>query len=158
MEKFYVLDKGTPLEKHYWEYRTFQTKLCEIYKEFSEKHGIHSKKFRTTADRLWIVPDEIDQTVFKEQFITSKPGLFKKNSPNNKHWVKTCADNGVSQVDPPDIGVAFGFHKASYRLFHADENVYCTYECYEPFDTPDGFTELKASEFYKIMEANGINL
>lgn len=158
IEKFYVLDNDKEPAKKYWEYRDFQKKLCDVHREFSVRHCIISPKFHTRTDRLWIIPESDDYEHYRDQWLASEPGKFKVKSKLNQAWIQACKDAGVESVDPPLTLLAFGLHRASTRLFDVGGNIYATYETDDEIITPDGFIELRGSEFYKIMEDNGIEL
>lgn len=43
--------------------------------------------------------------------------------------------------------------KCRWRLFDLDNVIYCTFSSEGDFNAPEGLTEIKASEFYSIMES-----
>ena len=105
---------------------------------------------------MWIDPDAEDIKNFANGFISDIPGKFKLRNPLNKEWVSLCKENGLTEnAHKPYVPFYFtiGCFKCGWRLFDLDNVIYCTFSSEGDFNVPEGLTEIKASEFYSIMES-----
>ena len=78
--------------------------------------------------------------------------FFKKNSFINKEWVKRAV--GLKNVRKPSPAWYNNYmmgHSSS-RLFDYKGVVYCSFSADQIEMPSDTFTEIKGSEFYKVME------
>lgn len=77
-----------------------------------------------------------------------------------KKWINACKSNNLKTVYRPYLPFEFENTgtKCSWRLFDVNNAIYCTFSSDSDFIKPNGFTEIKASDFYKIMEDNDIQL
>lgn len=159
MEKFYIVSQNCDTYKRYMEYLKYLDAIIEVFSKFADEYGIHSSEFYTYADRLRIMPDDDDEKKFGQYMSKTDYGLFKKNTQMSKEWVSRCKSAGLTTMTKPYVPFIFNvFGKCRYRLFHIGETLYCTYESAEKFDNPNGFNEVKASDFYKMMEENNVEL
>ena len=159
MEKFYTVSPESPVYQQYFDYDMFTKEISKLYTEFADEHGIETTRFWPDADEFMIDPTEADKQKFHEQMRKDKVGLFKKNSAMNKAWLAACKDRGIVTRMKPFLPFVFNtFGRVQFRLFHIDTTLYCTFESKSQFDNPPLFNELKASEFYKIMEDAGLEM
>ena len=104
---------------------------------------------------IGIVPTDNDRIKFAKQLCTkeSNEGLrfFKKNSAINKEWVKRAVNlKNVHKPSPAWLNNFMG--KSSSRLFDCNGVLYCSFSANQIEMPVDTFTEIKGSEFYKVME------
>lgn len=159
MEKFYIISNDSKIGNDYWSYIESEKRIVKIFDEFTKEHGIKATKFRPSHTLLWIVPEKEDENRFGSQFTLKDPGRFKKTSAMNKLWVKKCADEGVKYINKPYVPFLFNcVGKVRYRLFDYDGIIYCTFDCSIDVKAPEGFVEMKGSEFHAAMEKNNIIL
>lgn len=159
MEKFYIISNDSKVGSDYWRYVESEKRILKAFDEFAKKHGIKATKFHPSHTLLWIVPEKEDEDKYGNQFTLKDPGRFKKTSTMNKAWVKKCADEGVEYIDKPFVPFLFNYvGRSQYRLFDYDGVIYCTFDCPIDVETPEGFVEMKGSEFYATMEKNNIIL
>lgn len=161
MEKYYVVNKGTKIYNDLKHHFDTENKIIELMKEFGKTHNIKSNEFYMSTKRLAIVPTKEDEENFGQYFLKGdKPGFFKMNSPLCKEWVQLCKKEGLEYKHFPFF-VTTLFKSpvgGSYRAFELNGEIYFTYKSDCNFVTPDDFTEVKASEFFKIMEDNNVQL
>lgn len=156
MEKYFIVTEGSRLRKEYFEYRKNLKIINEKVKLFTEKHGIEANGYCAYDDLFMISPTEKDSEKFRgvlanpyENGITP----FKKSSKINKDWIKTLKENNLKVLHKPDLWEYFYVRGSfSTRLFDVDKVVYASMRADMDIKTPEGFTEIKASEFYKIIE------
>lgn len=158
MEKYYIVTDESPLYKEYFDYKAQQKKFNEKWKRFTEQVGITAKEYCQSAKRLLIVPSEEDFQKFAGQLKVDDLGRglreFKKNSSTYKAWKKFCEDENLMTPHAPWLFDYFNVYgEVRHRLFDIDGILYCYFESKEfNFNDPEGFIEIKASEFYKAIE------
>lgn len=163
MEKYYEVTPAANLHNAFVAHENYINTLIGVFGKFAEEHGIETSKFSPSVERLQIVPTAADAEKFDSQLIHNKKfcelGTFKILSPMAKAWREACEAAGYSQsvIDPRLLlPGTFNVCKIRYRLFREKDGViYCSVDSEQQFDTPEGFKELKASEFYRRMEELG---
>jgi hypothetical protein len=155
MEKYFIVTEQSKLHKEYYEYKNSDKKLHKIVKEFMQKYEIETNGYAHRDQTFYIEPTEKDLEKFNK--VLCKPlenGLraFKATSKIAKNWVETVEQ--VKPVSKPYVGFCFKncLGKIRSRLFDIDEVVYCSFSSEYEIDIPEGFTEIKASEFFKVIE------
>lgn len=155
MERFFIV-KNEGLIKQVKEFESMRIKINDAFKEFSEKHDIETNRYYQHTDLLRISPTENDIEKFRNQLKVDNE-TFKVKSAMNKEWVELCKANGLTTPEKPSWElmrlVGTGLWRFSSRLFSLNDKVYGSLEMDTPFELPEAdFIELKASEFYKIIE------
>lgn len=160
MQKFYTVREGSPLWDAYETHEKNAKALGKLFAEFSKQNGIQSNQVYITCNRLAFVPTQEDEEKFSKDFMVGKPGEFKKSSRLSKAWVSLCKENGIEKVSEPFVPFYFNgvVGPCRYRLFKVGDTLFCTFTCNSNFTAPDYFEEMKASEFYSVMEGNNIEL
>lgn len=157
MEQYFEITKES---KHYQEYFDYQSKHKSATKaidDFSEAHGIKSNGFMIWDGYFWVIATDDVVKKFSSQIRNVRyKGCcsFKKNSPIGKAFAKA----NISMPKKPFVPFFFndcpGYGNFSTRLFDYKDCVYCSIA--EPdlsaLNPPAGFIEMKASEFFKIIE------
>ena len=159
MEKFYIVEKDSILAKDYLEYLVFSEKFTNLFENFAEENNIEAGEFYLSTKRLWINPKGQDYKNFGNSFLKGEPGKFKINSPLNQKWVKLCDENNLSKVVyKPYLPLYFDVleGKCSSRIFKINDIIYCSFRMDGEFKTPSGLKEIKGSEFYKVIEDDGL--
>lgn len=161
MEKFFIITEESEVHKDYFEYRENVKIINEHFKKFTDQYNITSHQYFVNNEIIYIVPNAEDLEKFNsllKQDIGNGLRPFKKNSTIGKAWVKSLKDNNLKVLRKPDTMWYFKeFHggKFSTRLFDIDGVIYSSFRCEsDSLDCPKGFKEIKASEFYKIIEDN----
>lgn len=159
MDKYFEIEKGCKLYDDYFKRDEEIEKIRKVYNEFSSTYKIDAELFLPTKNRLFIIPTERDKDSFKTEF-TQKYGenglrQFKCNSEIGKAWKRMVADMPI----PHKLHyLQYGFHlygQYSERLFHAGEKLYGSISTqYESFSLMPWMKEMKASEFFKIIESD----
>lgn len=154
MERFFIVKNKKLIELHK-EYESMKKKVNDAFVEFSEKHGIEAKEYYQQTGHLKIVPTENDKQKFASQ-LTKDGVTFRKNSALAKEWVNTCKELGLETPWKPTwelrrlVNTNARFRS---RLFILNDVLYGSFEMDYDFELPEEhFTELKASEFWKIVE------
>lgn len=163
MEQYFEITKDS---NHYQEYIDFQSKRKSAIKaidSFSEAHGINSNGFMIWDGYFWVAATDDVVKKFSNQLRNIRYKgccAFKKNSSIGKAF----AESGITMPSKPFVPFFFpdcpGYGDFSTRLFEYSDRVYCSIA--EPtlsaLKSPTGFIEMKASEFFKIIEeAEGRN-
>lgn len=158
MEKFFTVKEGSSLYKDFWNWFNSIKKNNDIVTEFFREHEIEATKYVPGNEYLGIVPTDSDLVKFEKQLSKkeSNQGLrfFRKNSAIGKAWIERAADMKFRYKPMPvwygkDVAVG----KSSSRLFDYDGTLYCSISADTINVSDDIFTEIKGSEFYKVMEA-----
>jgi len=158
MELYFSVNKDSELYKQWFEFDDNRKILNETYNEFCKKVGIESIKYAVAWNGLYIIPTEKDTELFGSQLQVKDHGdgakRFKGNSKVYRAWIKRLKEKNIEIVSKPDMWHYFGaYGRSSSRIFDDEKgNVYCsiTAECLEK--NFKGVTEMKASEFYKVIE------
>lgn len=83
---------------------------------------------------------------------------FRKNSNIGKEFAQECIDRkiviNVSEPDLRDYFKSLDWRGYSYQQFIYKDKMYVKIEseCLKENDTPEGFIEIKLSEYYKVLE------
>lgn len=164
MEKYFIVSPESDIYKAQIEHDTFVKKICEVFNGFAETYGIETTHFYPSVERLEIVPTDSDREKFGQYFVKMKnhcDGTFKLLCPMAKDWADRCRKAGLTKnVLRPTLflGSKFGVLKYSAWLFMEGGVLYCTMESDTPFNAPEGFEEIEASNFYKRMEDLGVEV
>ena len=158
MERYFKVTKQSNLYNQYMEYKDNQKVMHNISKEFMNTQGIETDTYANQGNTFYIVPTEKDTERFAKSLCKSiGEGLraFKAKSKVGKAWVETLEEKQIKIKYKPFVGRSFRncMGKNRSRIFVIDSVVYCSFQNdYDFEDTPEGFVELKASEFWKIVE------
>lgn len=158
MEKYFEVKKDSNFYKKYFDFVNMSDKVNELFKKFAKDNGIETKKYCQNTERLVIVPTQEDRIKFKGMFVQNSDTDFKKTAPICKSWVNLCKENGLTSPRKPtllwDSSCKLGSYSISSRLFHIGENIYGSIDnkCNANIELTDDFIEMKASEFWKIVE------
>lgn len=157
MEKFFTINEGSQLYEDYWNWRNNIKSNNEIVSAFLKEHDIETHLYCPGKDFLGIVPTERDKEKFGNQLRTGETNeglrFFKKNSTIGKAWKEHGEKLKFLHKPSPSWYNRFVVGRSSSRLFDYNGILYCSIEA-EDIDVSDNsaFTEMKGSEFYKIME------
>jgi heat shock protein HspQ len=177
MEKCFIVTENSKLLKDYNAYKRLAEEQREFVNKFLTEQGIESDKFIVSGTgsvnqpfaeyckneiRLYIEPTEKDKEKFGKWLRNPNKyhGLcgFKSKSAIAKEFAQMCINNKVViNVHSPRIGEYFkdlfwGGYR--YRFFEHESTYYLSIESekLQENDIPEGMTELRKSEFYKIIE------
>ena len=158
MEKYFEVKQNSNFYKKYFDYKNMSDKMNELFKQFAKEHGIETKEYYQNTDRLSIVPTREDRIKFKGMFVQNSNTNFKKTAPICKSWINLCKENGLVSPSKPSLlwnsPCKLGSYSISSRLFNIGERVYGSIDnkCDTDIELTDDFIEMKASEFWKIVE------
>lgn len=155
MERYFIVTDELLIEQ-LKEYEIMRKKVDETFKAFKEEVGIETCQYYQHTDRLAIVPTAQDSVKFS-QMLKVDGVTFKKNSSLSKMWVKICKEKELKTPRKPvwelESLIDGNVYRFRSRLFSFKDKVYGSFESDEDFTLPsEHFIELKASEFYKIVE------
>ena len=163
MERYFEI-KDKVLVQKYEKYEIMSEKMRNTFCEFCEKHGIEAERYKETAEHLIIVSTKNDMEKFGTQIKKNTYGHFKDNSKLAKEWIALCKEKGIETPYKPIwemsrlMKVQSGVfeNRFSSRMFSIAGVLYGSYEIDRDWEFPktDAFAELKASEFWRIVEDN----
>lgn len=150
--KYYRIHENCPLYDDYFSHEADKKKIAKAFNEVREKYGIETHGFYPSKSYFRIVPTENDNRKFANYLKKTNYGEFKKNSEISKYWIELAKD--IEHMESPELFFYFDLlgHRWKERLFDIDGDLYCSIESDGDVSTPDFATEMKASEFYKIIE------
>ena len=152
MNKYFVVNEDSELYADYFAWKDDKSKISDAFKKVCDKFGIETTQFYLNQNRLHIHPTENDDLKFEKMMKKTGWGEFKVNSEPSKMWVALVKD--IKHFRKPQL--LFYFHSLGYswreRLFDIDGKLYGSIESNMDIQMPDFVTEIKASEFYKIIE------
>lgn len=155
MEKFYKIKKDSELWKRYFDWEKNFKENNEFVKRFCEEHNIESNHYYCDKESFYIVPTKNDKENFKNQFTKKElnDGLrqFRRNSVIGKSWTKETVGRAFLHKPYPGwLNIYMG--RSSTRLFSYQGELYCSIEA-DRIGVPENtFTEIKGSDFFKIIE------
>lgn len=158
MEKFFEVNRYSDFYKKYFDFLDMSDKVNELFKQFAEENNIETTQYYQNTERLSIIPTEKDKITFKGMFVSNSDTDFKKTAPICKRWIDWCKEHGLKTPRKPnllwDSSCKLGSFSISSRLFHIEKKLYGSVDnkCNANIELSDGFIEMKASEFYKIIE------
>lgn len=155
MEKFYTVNKGSALYEDYYSWYNSLIPNRKIMYDFCKEMGIEADLCCPNRIAFGIVPTENDKVKFAKQLCSKETNeglrFFKKNSVVNKEWVKRAVN--LKNVHKPSPAWYNNFMGHSFsRLFDYNGVLYCSFSANQIEMPSDTFTEIKGSEFYKVME------
>lgn len=159
MKRCYIVTKESKLYKNYDKWINSENEINELFKEFTKTQGIKATIYAYWHDKLYIVPTKEDlekfENVLCSPIISNGLRSFKKNSKITKLWDKAIEEKNIKLVSKPNV-VNY-FNTSSYRmntqLFKYNNILYCSFAIEENFkEVPEGFIEIKESEFCKVVE------
>lgn len=162
MERFFIV-KDQRLIGEYEKYKEMLQAMNKCFKDFAEKHGIEAEWYYPSTRELGIVATKSDLEKFGSQIKKGTDGLFRANSKMAKEWVTICKENNLETPRKPTwimvhmIGESSeGFqNRFRSRMFDLDGVVYGSYQIDRDWElsNTEAFQEMKASEFWKIVES-----
>lgn len=152
MERFFIVNKDSQLHKDYFNYLEDGKRVGAAFGELREQFGIETNEFYPYKDRMVIVPTENDCEKFEKLMKKTSLGEFKKASEPTKAWIEKVKD--IEHMNSPRLLSYFPLlgRRWTEKLFAYDGKVYCSIDANADFETPDFVTEIKGSEFYKVIE------
>ena len=156
MERYFIVTEQSKLRKDWFAYKENREKVIELYKQYTVQAEIESREYYVSDDEIYIIPTEKDSTKFLPFLCNPiNDGLckFKASSKIAKGWIKALKDADLKVQQKPMVILYFKSFGGKYRsrVFDHNDVVYCSIDPYEG-ESPEGFIEIKASEFFKIVE------
>lgn len=157
MEKFFIVTDKARIHADYYDYEANLEKVNEAVKEFLSVNAIESTQYYAKNDAIYILPTEGDMARLGSVLCAPlENGLrkFKSSSKIGKDWTSRLKNAGLKVIERPRP--IFYFRAAGgrfrSRLFDQGGLLYCSMNPVigEP---PEGLVEIKASEFYKVLES-----
>lgn len=153
MEKYYIVTPSSSIHKRYLDYKDLSKEVNAAFVEFAKEQGFETHEYYQLVNDLYICPTEGDVNKFGKYFKKGAPGLFKRTSPPAKDWINKCRVLGLKSPNKPNLGFEFEvFGRTSSRLFMINDVLYASLRADCDFKSLDGLAEIKASEFFKIIE------
>lgn len=156
MERYFIVTEKSSLHKEWFDYLENRKAVNDLVKQFVENNGIESQEYYVDSESIYIVPTEKDEEAFGNKLGAAvNEGLrkFKASSKVGKAWVQALKDANLNVMHKPRVIWYFKSLGGRFRSRIFDQNgiLYCSLEpCAD--ETPKGFEEIKASEFFKIIE------
>lgn len=154
-ERFFIINSENLIEL-YKRYLDDIKRMDECFREFAEEHGIETTKYYQSTCNLHIIPTDNDLQKFSSQIRKNTDGNFKNNSKIGKEWIATCKEKDLHTPYKPvyDMARALVFEpRFRSRMFMLNGVLYGSYAIDWDWElSSDDFQELKASEFWKIVE------
>lgn len=157
MDKYFIVTEKSRLYNDYFNYIQNKKEIHEHVKHFLDEHGIKAKYYACLGYSLYIEPTEEDLEIFGGMLCRPKPnGLrrFKENSRIGKAWAKRLQTAHLEALSSPNMLLYLDSFIPRYRsrLFHVGTTLYGSIESDYDFTLPEEFKEIKASEFYRVLE------
>lgn len=153
MREFYMtVAPDSALYHDFFAWTEDYEKIMDAYDRMQKKYGIETAKFYPYKDRFAIIPTAADKEKFKS-FLLKDGTSFKKGCEMSKVWANEVKEIKFMQKPHPGFYWSEFVGSASSRLFAVGDVLYCSMKTeYEFRNAPSWANEIKASEFYKVME------
>lgn len=156
MERYFRVRSDSQLYNDYMSYRINSIIVNERVMKFFAEFGVESTKYIPGQDCLGIIPTDSDRLKFSTQLrkdeVSNGVCFFKKKSPVGKAWAILTAELKPKCKPSPIFYVDGLIGRCRTRLFEIDKSVYCSIDSEVEFIKPDFLEELRASEFFKVVE------
>lgn len=153
MDKYFEIKPDCALYKEYFAHEKAGEKIKAAFEQVREKFGIETKVFYLKKDRFHIAATDKDMEKFSGMMKKGNVGEFRKNSAPSKMWVELVKD--ITHFERPQLLYYFSCllgHRWKERLLHIGDKLYCSIESDGEVLVPEFAVEMKASEFYKVIE------
>lgn len=152
MNVYFEVAQDSCLYRDYFRWFQDRKKVFEAFEQIREKFGIETTVAYLRSDRLRIEPTGKDREKFGPFFLKGPIiGEFRKNSPMSKEWRE--AVKGLELTEPQLFGY---FRRLEHHwrelLFHDGERLYGKVESDGEVECPDYCRQIKASEYYAVLE------
>lgn len=155
MEKYFTIKPNSQLYKDYFNYLEDLKTNANLFDVFAKEHGIEASSFIPYKKHLVIIPTEKDKDKFRsdftQEYLDCGARQFKVRSSVGKAWTNVMSDIKPARK-PNYFGLIRVYGRYYERLFHIDKILYGSLSADTDFDLHDCMDEIKASEFYKIVE------
>lgn len=178
MERAFIATKESEYYKVLMDHKANVKKQMDFVIKYLAEIGIESTKYYMHGNgvvnlpfkeweigniRLSIIPTKKDEENFNKKLLKAdKHGLrqFRKTSKICKEFARKCIDEKII-INTHEPRISDYFKSLEYGLFGASytrflrENVFyikMEHERLKVDDTPEGFKEIKLSEYYKVLE------
>lgn len=152
-ENFFEITKDSRHYQEWFDYLKADDEQRTAMRAFAEEHGLNIDVYAIWKGNLWVNPEK--NAKFAEQFLKETVnGLkgIKKTSEIGKAFKKAQIKRAEKPFVPWFFKDCYG--KSKTREFDFESKVYCQIESESKItETPKGFIRIKASEFYKVLEA-----
>ena len=152
-ENFFEITKGSRHYQEWFDYLKADDEQRTAMRAFAKEHGLNIDVYAIWKGNLWVNPEK--NAKFAEQFLKETVnGLkgIKKTSGIGKAFKKAQIKRAEKPFVPWFFKECYG--KSKTREFDFESKVYCQIESESKItETPKGFIRIKASEFYKVLEA-----
>lgn len=177
MERAFIISEESSYFQQWQEYCKTADKQKEFINRFFKENEIEATTYMVSGTGLcgvpfnedskkdiWLYIDPTENDLLKFEKILTKPnsrhGLraFKKTSKISKDFAQKCIDKQiVINLYEPRVSSYFkslGYMGCGYTLLPYNGELYIKVDSnyLKTDDTPEGFKEIKLSEFYKIKE------
>lgn len=156
MEQYFEITNESSHYKEYFDYLEADEACRKAVKAFLEENNIHTEYYAIFGEALYIDDNQENRDKYGNQlkkYGEDRTVAFKKTSKIGRAWT----ESGIKEVHKPHVSFFFvnPSRSSRSRLFHVGEKLYCSIDCMgrsTKVKTPQGFIEMKASEFFKIIE------
>jgi hypothetical protein len=155
VEKFFTIKKDSEFYNTYFQYLGDLKINREVFDRFCKEIDIESGSYLPSKDWLIIVPSEKDKDKFVNQFtqeyFDGGGRQFKKRSVIGQEWTRAMRDVKAARR-PGYFRWVDLVGRYTERIFHIGEIIYGSLNAECTFHLHDCMEEIKASEFYRIIE------
>lgn len=159
MIKYFIITHEK-YKQEYEKYRRDFEKFNNIFDIMQKEFGIETTRYYPTLDMFGIDPTPADLEKFKSDMKKEKE-FFKKNSKQSKRWVELIKEHNITCNHVPEMTwdyIDIGCGRVRSSVVEIKSVIYGTLEYDKDFVLPEGFNEIKASEYHRILEENNIRI
>lgn len=179
MERCFIVTKESKYFKDYEEFSKKEEQQSEFCKKFLDENSVEGNTYMVGGNGFMNVPftesdkseiglsvEPTENNLSKFNKMLCKPGRhglcsFKKSSKISKEFSQECVDEKIvinlysPRVSDCFVSLKHGMYGCSSQRFSYEDNLYIKIgsEHLAADDTPDGFIEIKTSEYYRIAES-----
>lgn len=156
MLRCFIVPNGTKLYDDFTRYEESAKQIHHAIHDWCIVNGIETDQYSAGSEIISIKETQEHREKFGMQI--KKQALdgmisFKKNSPLYKSWVNICKKNEVLFAPKPFMPNYFSGHgRMNFKIFRCEDIIYCDFKAESEFEPYEKYTEIKASEYYKVIE------
>ena len=159
MERFFIVKKSNEAYKEYFKNIEMSNILHEEFLKFISIYDFEASEYLQVAHFFGLIATESDKDRFAKAY-GKRPGIaLGRSSQISRDWVRICKKKKIfTPLIQWDVGVldVYSAFPYSQKMFHIGENLYGSYDngINRRIELLSGLSEIKGSEFYKIIEDN----
>ncbi|WP_438435432.1 hypothetical protein [Gorillibacterium sp. sgz500922] len=158
MEKFFIVTEAAEIHKDYFAWKENNARVRDFVRSFFEEFGIKSQQYVALTDSISIKAEEPDLTTHAKVLVQSPHyhdfRKFRANSKIGKEWLRRLKESSLPIHSKPRPSMYAKLWQGRFRerIFDHNGKLYCQLIADFSITSPEGWEEIKGSEFMAAVE------